>query len=45
MDVSMLTLFNSQERDRDDWVGLFKRTNAVTSKNGHPLLIIRINIY
>jgi hypothetical protein len=27
MDVIMLSLFNSKERDEDDWIGLFKKAD------------------
>ena len=27
MDVSMLTIQNSQERDQDDWISLFSRAD------------------
>ena len=27
MDVGMLTIFNAQERDRDEWISLFKRAD------------------
>ena len=46
MDISMLTLFNSQERDRDDWISLFKRADErfqfvdITHPKGANLSII-----
>jgi hypothetical protein len=42
----MLTLFNSQERDRDDWVSLFKQADerfefvGITQPHGANLSII-----
>ena len=49
MDVSMLTIQNSRERDQDDWISLFKQADkrfnflGVTHPEGANLLIIEFN--
>jgi len=46
MDVGMLTMQNARERDRDDWISLFKRADerfnfvGVTEPEGSDLAII-----
>jgi hypothetical protein len=46
MDVAMMTLQNAQERDKDEWISLFKRADerfsfaGVTQPEGSDLAVI-----